>query len=286
MHVGAVLSQNDLGSEISSVRDLAQAAQELGYDFLVAPDHVVGTEPSAHSELPRVFSIETRMREPLTLFAFLAAAAPRLGFLSSVVILPQRQATLVAKQAADVDQFCGGRLRLGVGIGWNPLEFDALGMAFNNRARRFEEQIEVMRKLWTERVVTFEGRYHTLEAVGLNPRPVQQPIPLWVGAAAEGAVRRATRIAEGYLPLRPLEGGWQATMDKVWGWLDEAGRSRESFGIEGRLEAGTGTPDAWRETVELWRGFGASHLSVGVGGLDGADAQIERLREVRQVLDP
>src|SRR6516164_2023136 len=245
MQVGAVLSQNDLGPEISGLRDFAQAAQDLGYDFLVAPDHVVGAEPSAYSEMPRVFSVETRMREPLTMFAFLAAAAPRLGFLSSVVILPQRQATLVAKQAADVDQFCGGRLRLGVGIGWNPIEFDALGMAFNNRARRFEEQIEVMRKLWTERVVTFEGRYHTLEAVGLNPRPVQQPIPLWVGAAAEAAVRRATRIAEGYLPLRPLEGGWQATMDRVWGWLEEAGRSRESFGIEGRLEAGTGTPDAW-----------------------------------------
>jgi alkanesulfonate monooxygenase SsuD/methylene tetrahydromethanopterin reductase-like flavin-dependent oxidoreductase (luciferase family) len=145
MQVGAVLSQNDLGPEISGVRDFAQAAQDLGYDFLVAPDHVVGAEPSAHSELPRVFSVDTRMREPLTVFAFLAGAAPGLGFLSSVVILPQRQTTLVAKQAADVDQFCGGRLRLGVGIGWNPIEFDALGMAFANRARRFEEQIEVMR---------------------------------------------------------------------------------------------------------------------------------------------
>jgi probable F420-dependent oxidoreductase len=234
--------------------------------------------------MPRVFSVDTRMREPLTMFAFLAGAAPGLGFLSSVVILPQRQTTLVAKQAADVDQFCGGRLRLGVGIGWNPIEFDALGMGFGNRARRFEEQIEVMRKLWTERVVTFEGRYHNLVAVGLNPRPVQQPIPIWVGAAAEAAVRRATRIAEGYLPLRPLEGGWLATLDRVWGWLEEAGRSRESFGIEGRLEAGTDTPDDWRQTVELWRGFGASHLSVGVSGLHGADAQIRRLREVRQVL--
>jgi probable F420-dependent oxidoreductase len=286
MQVGAVLSQNDLGPEISGVRDFAQAAQDFGYDFLVAPDHVVGAEPSAHSELPRVFSVETRMREPLTMFAFLAAAAPGLGFLSSVVILPQRQTTLVAKQAADVDQFCGGRLRLGVGIGWNPIEFDALGMPFGNRARRFEEQIEVMRKLWTQRVVTFEGRFHNLVAVGLNPRPVQQPIPIWVGAAAEAAVQRATRIAEGYLPLRPLEGGWQATMDRVWGWLEDAGRGRESFGIEGRLEAGTGTPDEWRQTVELWRGFGASHLSVGVGGLQGADAQIQRLREVRQVLEP
>ncbi|MBV9577377.1 MAG: LLM class F420-dependent oxidoreductase [Chloroflexi bacterium] len=286
MQFGAVLSQSDLGPEVSLIRDFAQATQDLGYDFLVAPDHVVGAEPSAHPELPRVFSIDITMREPLSMFAFLAAAAPRLGFLSSVVILPQRQATLVAKQAADVDQFCNGRLRLGVGIGWNPIEFEALGMRFENRARRFEEQIEVMRKLWTERAVTFEGRYHTLVAAGLNPRPVQQPVPIWIGAASDAAVRRATRIAEGYLPLRPLEGGWQATMDRVWGWLDEAGRTRDSFGIEGRLEAGAGTPDDWRQTVELWRGFGASHLSVGVGGLHGADAQIQRLREVRQVLEP
>ena len=286
MQLGAVLSQSDLGPEVSVIRDFAQATQDLGYDFMVAPDHVVGAEPGAHPELPRVFSIETSMREPLTIFAFLAAAAPRLGFLSSVVILPQRQATLVAKQAADVDQFCGGRLRLGVGIGWNPIEFEALGMRFDNRARRFEEQIEVMRKLWTERVVTFEGRYHTLVSAGLNPRPVQQPIPIWIGAAAEASVRRATRIAEGYLPLRPLEGGWQATLEKVWGWLEDAGRSRESFGIEGRLEAGSGSPDDWRKTVELWRGFSASHLSVGVSGIHGVNAQIQRLREVRQVLEP
>jgi len=142
-----------------------------------------------------------------------------------------------------------------------------------------------MRKLWTERVVTFEGKYHQLHSAGINPRPIQKPIPIWIGAAAEVAVRRATRIADGYLPLRPFEGGWQATMDKVWSWLDEFNRPRASFGIEGRLDAGKGTPDDWRNTYELWRGFGASHLSVQTNGLPTAAAQLDRLREVRETLD-
>jgi alkanesulfonate monooxygenase SsuD/methylene tetrahydromethanopterin reductase-like flavin-dependent oxidoreductase (luciferase family) len=178
-----------------------------------------------------------------------------------------------------------GGFRFGVGIGWNPVEFEALGMEFRNRARRFEEQIELMRRLWTERVVTFEGRYHTIHSGGINPRPVQQPIPIWIGASAEAAVKRATRIADGYLPLSPLEGGWEATIDKVHNWLREAGRDPATFGIEGRLNAGSGTPDDWRKTVEMWRGFGASHLSVGAGA-GGLDAQVQRLREARQVLKP
>jgi len=285
MQTGAVLPQHELGADVSMLRDYAHTVQDLGYDFIVGSDHVVGADAAAYPEMARVYSIDTFLREPLTVFAFLSAVAPGLGFLPSVIILPQRQATLVAKQAADIDTLCKGRLRLGVGIGWNPIEFEALGMRFENRARRFEEQIDVMRKLWTERVVTFEGKYHQLHSAGINPRPIQQPIPIWIGAAAEVAVRRATRIADGYLPLRPFEGGWQATMDKVWSWLDEFNRPRASFGIEGRLDAGKGTPDDWRNTYELWRGFGASHLSVQTNGLPTAAAQLDRLREVRETLD-
>src|SRR5262249_46852834 len=166
MQLGAVFSHGEIGTDVASIRDWAQAVQDLGYDFVVVSDHVVGSDPAAFPDLPRVFPLDTRLHEPLALFAFLAGVAPRLGYLSSVVILPQRQAVLVAKQAAEVDVLSGGRLRLGVGIGWNPVEFSALGMDFRNRARRFEEQIEVMRRLWTERAVTFAGRYHSLKATG------------------------------------------------------------------------------------------------------------------------
>src|SRR5207245_10266514 len=127
------------------------------------------------------------------------------------------------KQAAEIDVLTGGKLRLGVGIGWNPIEFEALGMNFKNRARRFEEQIALMRRLWTEPVLTFEGRYHTVRSAGITPLPVPRPIPLWIGASAEVAVQRACAIADGYLPLRPLDGGWEATIEKVHGWLREAG---------------------------------------------------------------
>jgi probable F420-dependent oxidoreductase len=285
MQTGAVLSQNELGPELSALRDYAQAVQDLGYDFLVTADHVVGSDAADHPELGRVFPIDNYLREPLLLGAFLACAAPKVGYLTSVVILPQRQTVLAAKQAADLDGLTQGKLRLGVGIGWNTIEFTALGMGFSTRARRFEEQIQLMRKLWTERVVSFEGRFETVPAAGINPRPIQQPIPIWIGASSEAAVKRATRIADGYLPLRPLEGGWQATVDKVHHWLDEAGRDPSTFGIEGRLEAAQGTPDDWRKVVEMWRGFGASHLSVGTTGIgNGPQPHIERLRQVREVL--
>jgi alkanesulfonate monooxygenase SsuD/methylene tetrahydromethanopterin reductase-like flavin-dependent oxidoreductase (luciferase family) len=157
-------------------------------------------------------------------------------------------------------------------------------MDFKNRARRYEEQIKVMRRLWTEQTVTFKGKYHTLTAAGINPRPVQQPIPIWIGASAEAAVKRATRVAEGYLPLSPLEGGWDATIEKVEGWLREAGRERASFGIEGRLNAGTGTPDDWGKTVGMWKRFGASHLSVGTGGVGGVKEHVARLREAKALI--
>src|SRR6476660_1923503 len=160
MKLGAVFSHGEIGADVTGIRDWAQSIQDLGYDFAVVSDHVVGAEAAAHPELPRVYGIDNPLHEPLALFAFLAGIAPRLGVLSSVIILPQRQATMVAKQAAAIDVLNGGRLRLGVGIGWNPLEFTALGLDFKNRARRFDEQIEVMRRLWTERIVTFQGRYH------------------------------------------------------------------------------------------------------------------------------
>ena len=283
MQIGAVLPQNELGLDVSVLRDYAQAVQDLGYDFLVASDHVVGANAADHPQQDRVQPLESVNHEPLSLFAFMAGVAPRLGFLPSVVILPQRQTVLAAKQAAQIDILTEGRFRFGVGIGWNPLEYTALGQRFENRARRYEEQIEVMRRLWTERVVSFEGRYHSLPAVGLNPLPVQRPIPVWVGAHAEAGVQRATRIADGYLPLRPLQGGWQATMDKVHGWLEEAGRDPATFGIEGRLDAGSGNPEDWSTTVEMWRRFRASHLSVSTAGAGGVQGHVRRLEEVRRI---
>ncbi|HEU5317884.1 MAG TPA: LLM class F420-dependent oxidoreductase [Chloroflexota bacterium] len=286
MQIGAVLSQGEVAQDVGALRDYAQAVEGLGYDFLVVSDHVVGSIKEAHPELERVYPIDSFLHESMTVLTFLAGVAPKLGFLTSVVILPQRQTVLAAKQAAEIDVLCGGRFRFGVGIGWNPVEYEALGMDFHNRARRYEEQIKVMRLLWTERTATFKGRYHTLSAAGINPRPVQQPIPIWIGASAEAAVKRATKIADGYLPLSPIQGtDWDGTMDRVTRWLEQAGRSRDSFGIEGRVNAGAGGPDEWAKTAEMWRRYGASHLSVGTGGAGGVDAHVARLRDAKAAIE-
>ena len=191
MQTGAVLSQNELGPELSALRDYAHAVQDLGYDFLVTADHVVGSDAADHPELDRVYPIDNYLREPLMLGAFLACAAPKLGYLTSVVILPQRQTVLAAKQAADLDGLTQGKLRLGVGIGWNPIEFTALGMGFASRARRFEEQIQLMRKLWTERVVSFEGRFDKRDFV-YDERRDEYRCP-----AGQIAIRRFTAIEHG-----------------------------------------------------------------------------------------
>jgi len=285
-----VLSQNELGADVGALRAYAQAVEGLGYDFIVTADHVVGSDAAAYPELERVYPISNVLHEPLALFCFLSAAAPKLGMLTSVIILPQRQATLVAKQAASLDLMTGGRFRLGVGIGWNVVEFEALGMNFKDRARRFEEQIEVIHRLTRDELVSFEGRYHTLKGSGINPLPRTRPIPIWIGAQAEAPARRAARIGDGYLPLRPLveaatpEAAWEQTIEMVRGWVREAGRDPSAFGIEGRLDASRGTPDDWRRAIALWRRLGASHLSIGTGGLGGADAQIARLRDVKALL--
>ena len=287
MQIGVVFPQTEIGADVAGVRAYAVAVQELGYEHVVAADHVLGADPAGHPGWSGPYTHESMIHEPFALFAFIAGVAPRLGLAPSVIILPQRQTALVAKQAAEIDVLTNGRFRLGVGIGWNPVEFEALGMSFKDRARRFEEQIDLMRRLWTEPVVTYQGAYHTITSAGLNPLPIQRPIPIWIGASAEPAIRRACRIADGFLPLRPLDGGWPATIEKIHGWLRENGRDPASFGIEGRLNAGEGTPDDWRKTVEEWRGLGATHFSVATAnaGLRGPDAHIQRLREVRQVLE-
>lgn len=289
MQIGVVIPQTEIPAEPSAIRDYVQAVQDLGFAHVVTSDHVLGANPAGHPGWSRPQIHTTVVHEPFVLFGFIAGAAPKLGVLSSVVILPQRQATLAAKQAAEVDLLTGGKLRLGVGIGWNPVEFEGLNENFKNRGRRFEEQVELMRKLWTDQSPTFTGEFHTVTSAGIAPMPVQRPIPIWVGATAEAAVKRATRIADGYLPLGPIngQGTFAETIERVHGWLREAGRDPATFGVEARLNAAAGTPDDWRKMVEEWRGLGASHLQVATAGagLTTVDAHIARLREARAVLD-
>jgi probable F420-dependent oxidoreductase len=285
VQIGAVFPQTEIGADPAGVRAYAQALQPIGYEHLMAYDHVLGADPSNRPGWTG-YTKDSLFHEPFVVFGYLAAIVPDLELVTAVIIVPQRETALVAKQAAEVDVLCHGKLRLGLGIGWNPVEYEGLGMDFHNRGRRFEEQIEVLRRLWTEPVVTFEGRYHKITAAGLNPLPVQRPIPIWIGASAEKAIKRAAETADGFFPQRPLEGGWPATMDKIHGWLLAAGRDPKKFGIDARVNAGTGTPDEWRKQADEWRARGATHLSVNTmnGGLQGPDQHIERIGQVIQAI--
>ncbi|MBV8717868.1 MAG: LLM class F420-dependent oxidoreductase [Chloroflexi bacterium] len=285
MQIGVVFPQTEIGADPSGVKAYAQAVQQMGFAHLAAYDHVLGADKSMRPDW-RGYSSESLFHEPLVLFGYLAAIAPGLELVPQVIILPQRQTALLAKQAAEVDVLTGGKLRLGVGIGWNAVEYEGLGMDFRNRGRRFEEQIALLRRLWTEPVITYEGRYDRITAAGLNPLPIQQPIPLWIGASAEAALKRAAILADGYFPQRPLEGGWPATVAKIRQWRAEAGRDPKEFGIDARINLGDGNPEDWRKAAEDWRGLGATHLSINTmgAGLQGADAHVDALRRVQAAI--
>ena len=287
MRLGVVFPQTEIGSDVGGVRAYAEAVVDAGFDHVLAYDHVLGADPGGHPGFAGPYTAASAFHEPLVLYGFLAAVAPRLELVTGILILPQRQTALVAKQAAEVDLLTGGRFRLGVGLGWNPVEYEALGMTFADRGRRAEEQIEVLRQLWQTPVISFEGRYHTITAAGINPLPVQRPIPVWMGGYSERALERIARIADGYFPgATPLEGGWQGTFERMRAWRHDAGRDPADLGIEARIQAGTGNPDDWRRQAAEWQALGATHLSVNTmgGGLTGPDAHIQRIAQARDAL--
>jgi probable F420-dependent oxidoreductase len=286
VQLGVVFPQTEIGADPGGLRAYAEAVQEFGYEHLISYDHVLGADPAGHPGFSGPYTADSLFHEPLVLYGYLAAVAPRLELVTGILILPQRETALVAKQAAEVDVLTGGKLRLGVAIGWNAVEYEALGADFDDRGRRIEEQIEVLRLLWTERVVSFEGRYHRITAAGLNPLPVQRPIPVWLGGSSERAYRRAARLGDGMYLGSPLDGDWRSTLERLHEWRREAGRESGPFGIEASIDASDGTPDDWRAEAEEWRSLGATHLSVNTmgGGLQGPAAHIQRLEEARSAL--
>src|SRR6476619_5354271 len=207
----------------------------VGFTHLLAYDHVVGADPAVHSGWAGPYDLHTTFHEPLVMFGYLAAVTTTLELVTGVIILPQRQTALVAKQAAEVDLLSGGRLRLGVGLGWNAVEYEALGEDFSNRGRRSEEQVDVMRRLWTEPSVTYEGRYHRLTGAGLAPLPVQRPIPVWFGAASDRAYERAGRLGDGWFPMMEPGPGLDYAREQVDRAALAAGRDPAVLGMAGRV---------------------------------------------------
>lgn len=286
MKIGVIFPQIEIGSDPIGLRDYAQGVEEMGYTHILAYDHVLGASPEGR-DFRMAYTDKDPFHEVFTLFAYLAGVTRHVELVTGVLILPQRQTALVAKQAAEVDVLSGGRFRLGVGLGWNPVEYEALGENFHNRGRRIAEQVELLRTLWTEPVVDFHGTYHRVDRAGLNPLPVQRPIPVWFGGTAEPALKRLARIADGWMPNQKPPEGWPAYVARVRDYVRAAGRDVNAFGLEGRLNTANLTPDQWRAEAELWRSLGANYLDVNTlyAGLRGPQAHLERLRRVKDALE-
>ena len=266
MKIGVVFPQTEFPPDPLAIRDYAQAVEGLGYTHLLAYEHVLGANPERPGGWSGPYTHQHSFYEPFVLFSYLAPLTRHLEFVTGILILPQRQTTLVAKQAATLDVLCGGRLRLGIGNGWNEVEYTALGENFRNRGRRIEEQVALLRRLWREPLVTFDGRWHHIPDAGLNPLPVQRPIPLWFGGHADEVLRRAARLGDGWMPgYRQVEQARPA-LDLLHRSLEEAGRDPATFGLEPRLNFNLGGAAEWLATLRAWQQAGATHFSVNTMG--------------------
>jgi probable F420-dependent oxidoreductase len=286
MRIGVVFPQTEIGASPSAIRDYVQAAEDFGYAHLLAFDHVLGADARRYPGWNGPYSHSDMFHEPFVLFGYLAALSRRLELVSGVIILGQRQTALVAKQAAEVDVLTGGRLRLGVGIGWNHVEYEALGANFHDRGRRSEEQIAVLRQLWTQDVVNFKGRWHQITDAGLNPLPIQRPIPIWLGGRAEAVVQRVGRLADGWFPQFSPDKAGEDTLNRMRRYAREAGRDPATIGIEARINFAAGRPEIWAQEAEAWQKLGATHLSVNTmkAGLRSPEDHIKAIRQVKEVL--
>ena len=281
MQIGLVYPQTEYPTDPAAVRDYAQAAEALGYSHVLAYDHILGANPDRPGGWNGPYTFRDPFMEPFLLFTWMAAVAPRLGFITGILILPQRETTLVAKQAAVLDVLCSGRLRLGVGTGWNEVEYAAAGYDFHTRGKRQEEQVEVLKLLWTQELVTFKGRRHDIPDAGLNPLPVQRPIPVWFGGHADAVLRRVARLGDGWLPgFRTAEAA-ASHLDTLDRYLAENDRGRAEIGIEPRLHWGNGDLDALGRALEGWRAAGATHISLNTMGSGFRTAE-EHLNAIRQ----
>ena len=286
MRLGAIFPQTEIGADPVGVRDFVQAAESMGYQHLLVFDHVLGADTSYHTPWDRPYSQHDMFHEPFVLFGYLAALTETIEMTTGVLILGQRQTALVAKQAAEVDVLTGGRLRLGIGVGWNHVEYEALGESFRNRGRRSEEQIELMRALWTQEVIDYQGRYHQVTHAGINPLPVQRPIPVWFGGGAPQVVKRIGRMGDGWFPQFQPDSAGAERIAEMRQYARDAGRDPMSIGIEGRLNISDGDGDAWNKGATAWEEVGATHLSVNTmrAGLKGPDQHIDAIRRFKEAV--
>lgn len=288
LQLGVVFPQTEIGADPAAIRDYVQTAEGLGYDYLMIYDHVLGANPQRPGGWKGPYTHESMFHEPFVLFGFLTGITRRIQFTTGILILPQRQTALVAKQAAEVDVLSGGRLRIGIGVGWNFVEYTALGEEFTNRGKRLEEQVHLLREFWTKPLVNRIGEYHTIQDAGINPLPIQRPIPIWFGGGADVVLRRIARLADGWMPnSMPME-RLDGMLTTLRGYLRDEGRDPAAFPIDARLSVRNNPPDVWAKEAEQFRAFGVSHLCVNTMGAGYTSPQqhLDAIRQFKAVVQP
>ncbi|MBF6590732.1 MAG: LLM class F420-dependent oxidoreductase [Ktedonobacterales bacterium] len=286
LQIGAVFPQTEIGADPVAIREYAEAVEAMNFSHILAYDHVLGADTASRPGWSGPYTSETLFHEVFTLFGYLAALTRRVELVTGVVILPQRQTALVAKQAAEVDVLSGGRFRLGIGVGWNPVEYEGLNEDFHTRGARSAEQIEVLKALFTRPVVTYQGQWHHIVAAGINPLPVRRPIPIWLGGHADQTLRRTARLGDGWLPQLPPGDEARELVTRLREYTRAAGRPESAVGIEARLTLAR-TPEAgWARYAEAWHDLGATHLTINTmgAGHTTVQAHLDALRQAKDTL--
>ncbi|HJP40097.1 MAG TPA: LLM class F420-dependent oxidoreductase [Dehalococcoidia bacterium] len=266
MRVGVVFPQTEIGADPSAIRDYTLAAEAAGYNHILAYDHVLGADPDRPGGFRGPYTSETMFHEPFVLFGYMAAITRSVELVTGVIILPQRQTALVAKQTAQIDVLSEGRFRLGIGVGWNPVEYEALGENFHDRGRRVEEQVEVLRALWGEPSISYDGQYTKIVKAGINPLPPGRSIPVWMGGMSDSVLDRIGRIADGWFPQYRDPEQLAEGLARIHVAADRADRDRGEIGVEARVSTGKGNPAGAVALAGRWQEVGATHLSVNTMG--------------------
>ena len=283
MRLSAFFPTRDIGTDPAKIRDWAQAAEDLGYAYIEVPDHVFGAT-ARNGWTPR-YNEKDPFHETFVTLGFLAAVTTRIRLSSGVLIAPQRQTGVIAKQAAEADLLSGGRLRLGIGVGWNHVEYESLGIDWKTRGARQAEQVEVLRRLWSEDLVSFSGRFHNLNEVSIVPPPVQRPIPIWFGGLSDAVVTRAARLGDGWMPIIEPDAQAEEKLGALREQLRSFGRDPAKFGIEGWLRMHDGDPQRWAAAADGWRRLGADIVMLyPMYRIPRFDDQIETLRRFKEVV--
>lgn len=286
MKIGVVFPQIEFGNDTVAIRDYAQTAEALDYTHILAYDHILGANPDRPEPWQGPYTYKDPFHEPFLLFSYMAALTQTIEFVTGILILPQRETALVAKQATELDVLSNGRFRFGVGNGWNKVEYIGQNQDFHTRGKRIEEQVDVLRQLWQNELVTYEGQWHHIPDAGLNPLPIQQPIPIWFGGHADTVLQRIGRIGDGWFPNYKTAADAQPSLDKLDGYLAENGRSRAGIGIEPKIRYGDGNPDNWQKLLADWQSAGATHITLNTmyPGFDTPEKHIQAIKHFAETI--